>query len=138
MSASYFGPLKTIRLEDFRVTKLASEGVNFSCLGLKRKDFLLQGGGDNATRKHMSAAGAVTASLMILGRAPDPGRAGAARVTCRAAVASSAAELGGAGLGEGWPGWSAGEGRAPLQQSPQNAGESQRLVMTRGQWERQR
>lgn len=36
-------------------------------------------------------------------------------------------------LGEGWPGWPAGEGAAPPLQSPQK-----RLVMTRGEWERQR
>lgn len=36
-------------LEDFRVMELASEGGNVSCLGLKVKDFRLQGAGDNDT-----------------------------------------------------------------------------------------
>lgn len=107
MSVSYFSPLKPTSLEELRVVKSTPEGRNFLGLGFKPNDFLLREDGDYDTHKHMSAARAITASPMILGRAFHPSRTRAARVTCRAADASSAPH-GGARLGEGWTGWPAG------------------------------
>lgn len=92
-------------LEDARVKKFASKGANFLCLGLKLKDFLLQGGGDGDTQKHMAGARGSYSFPDDLGERLTRGRA--ARVTCEVAVG-----LGGEELGEGWP---AGEGQAPLQ-----------------------